>query len=130
MKKLFFILITLFVVAIGVTMVARPSARTASDIYISGDDSQPLADSIMKIVKVSCMDCHGDGGNGMACAHVNFSKWTSYKPEKQAAKAGDVCKMITKGAMPPKKYRENNPDAIPTQSQINVICNWAKSLNK
>jgi cytochrome c553 len=130
MKKLFFMLIALFVVAVVVTMVAMPSVKTASSIYISGDDSQPLADSIMKIVKVSCMDCHGDGGNGMACAHVNFSKWSSYKPEKQAAKANDVCKMLTKGAMPPKKYRANNPDAIPTQAQITTIYNWAKSLNK
>ncbi len=123
-------LIALFVVAIVVTMVAMPSVKTASDIYISGDEGQPLADSVMKIVKVSCMDCHADGGNGMACAHVNFSKWVSYKPEKQAAKANDICKMITKGSMPPKKYRANNPDAVPTQAQINTICNWAKSLNK
>jgi len=130
MKKLFFMLIALFVIAVVVTMVAMPSVKTASGIYISGDESQPLADSVMKIVKVSCMDCHADGGNGMANAHVNFSKWVSYKPEKQAAKANDICKMITKGAMPPKKYRANNPDAVPTQAQLTMICNWAKSLNK
>jgi mono/diheme cytochrome c family protein len=130
MKKLFFMLIALFVVAVVVTMVAMPSVKTASSIYISGDDSQPLADSIMKIVKVSCMDCHGDGGNGIANGHVNFSKWSSYKPEKQAAKANDICKMITKGAMPKKKYLEKNPDAVLTQVQITLICNWAKSLNK
>ncbi len=130
MKKLFFMLIALFIVAVVVTMVAMPSVKTASSIFISGDEGQPLADSIMKIVKVSCMDCHADGGNGMACAHVNFSKWVSYKPEKQAAKANDVCKMITNGAMPPKRYCENNPDAVPTQAQLTTICNWAKSLNK
>jgi hypothetical protein len=130
MKKLFIMLIGLFVVAVVVTMVAMPSARTASSIYISGDENQQLADSIMKIVKVSCMDCHADGGNGMACAHVNFSKWSSYPADKQAAKANDICKMVTKGAMPPKKYRSNNPDAVPTQAQVNTICNWAKALSK
>lgn len=130
MKKLFFMLIALFVIAVVVTMIAMPSVKTASGIYISGDESQPLADSVMKIVKVSCMDCHADGGNGIANAHVNFSKWVSYKPEKQAAKANDICKMITKGAMPQKKYLEKNPDAALTQVQITLICNWAKSLNK
>jgi hypothetical protein len=130
MKKLFFILIALFAVAVVFSMVVKPSVKTSSGIFISGDESQPLADSIMKIVKVSCMDCHGDGGNGMACAHVNFSKWTSYSAEKQAAKANDVCKIVSKGSMPPKKFQANHPEAVPTQQQITTICNWAKLLNK
>ena len=130
MKKLFFMLIALFVVAIVATMIARPSVKTSSSIFISSDEGQPLADSVLKIVKVSCMECHGDGGNGMASAHVNFSKWTSYKPEKQAAKANDICKIITKGSMPPKRYRDSNPSAVPTPAQIATICNWAKTLNK
>jgi hypothetical protein len=130
MKKIIFMFIGMFVVAVVVTMVAMPSAKTGSGIFISGDDGQPLADSIMKIVKVSCMDCHADGGNGMASSHVNFSKWTSYKTDKQAAKAKDICKIITKGAMPPKKFRANNPEAIPTPAQITTLCNWANSLNK
>jgi mono/diheme cytochrome c family protein len=130
MKKLFFMMIALFVVAVVVTMVAMPSARTSSSIYISGDGSQQLPDSIMKIVKVSCMDCHADGGNGMARAHVNFSAWSSLAPAKQAAKANDIYKIIAKGAMPPKRYRDSNPDAIPTPAQVNTISNWAKALNK
>ncbi|MGA2822599.1 MAG: heme-binding domain-containing protein [Bacteroidales bacterium] len=130
MKKLFFILIALFVMAVVATLIAKPSIKNTSDIFVSSTEGQPLADSIMKIVKVSCMDCHGDGGNGMACAHVNFSKWSSYKPEKQADKANDVCQIITKGSMPPKRYCANHPAAVPTQAQITIICKWAKALNK
>jgi len=130
MKKFFFMLIALFVVAIVVTMVAMPSVKTTPGIFISSDEGQPLADSIMKIVKVSCMDCHGDGGNGMACSHVNFSKWSTYKLDKQAAKANDICKIMTKGSMPPKRFCASNPAAVPTQAQITAICNWAKTLNK
>ena len=130
MKKLFFMLIALFVVAVVATMIAKPSIKNAADIFVSSDEGQLLADSVMKIVKVSCMDCHGDGGNGMACSRVNFSKWSSYKPDKQAAKANDVCKIMTKGSMPPKRYCANHPGAVPTQAQINAICKWAKALNK
>jgi len=130
MKKLFFILITLFVVAVVATMLAKPSIKSAPSIFVSSDEGQPLADSIMKIVKVSCMDCHADGGNGMASAHVNFSKWSSYKPDKQAAKANDVCKILRKGAMPPKKFCANHPGAVPTQAQISTICKWSNALNK
>jgi hypothetical protein len=130
MKKLFFTLIPLFVLALVATIVAKPTVNNAHDIFISGDEGQPLSDSVMKIVKVSCMACHGDGGNGMACSHVNFSKWSTYKTDKQAAKANDVCKIITKGSMPPKKYCENNPAAVLTKAQLTTICNWARSLSK
>lgn len=130
MKKLFFMFIALFVMAAIITIIAKPSMKSTPVIFISSDEGEPLADTIMKIVKVSCMDCHGDGGNGMACAHVNFSKWSSYKPDKQAEKANDVCKMITKGSMPPKRYCINHPDAVPTQAQIATICKWAKAFNK
>jgi hypothetical protein len=130
MKKLFFMFIALFVVAVVVSMVAMPSARTSSDIFISSDEGQPMADSIMKIVKVSCMDCHADGGSGMACSHVNFSKWAMYKSDKQADKAKDMVKVLNKGAMPPKKFRANNPEAVPTAAQITIITNWANALNK
>jgi hypothetical protein len=130
MKKFFFLIIALFVGAMVVAMVATPSAKSHSGIFISGDEGQPLADSIMKIVKVSCMDCHADGGNGMASSHINFSKWSTYKPEKQAAKAKDMVKVLTKEAMPPKKFRANNPDAVPTAAQLSVITNWANALNK
>jgi mono/diheme cytochrome c family protein len=130
MKKLILALIPLFFLALVATIFAKPSVNNTHDIFISTDEGQPLADSIMKIVKVSCMACHGDGGNGMACAHVNFSRWAPYKADKQAAKAKDICKIITKGSMPPKKYREENPAAMLTKAQSTMICNWAKSLSK
>jgi len=130
MKKYMLLIVGLFAVVSVVAMVMMPTAKKAPSIYISGEDGQPLADSIMKIVKVTCMDCHADGGNGMASAHINFSKWSTYKPEKQAAKAKDICKVISKGSMPPKKFRENNPTAVPTPAQVTTLCNWANALNK
>jgi uncharacterized membrane protein len=130
MKTFFFILIAFFMVTMTVTIIATPHATRTSDIFISSDEGQPLADSVMNIVKNSCMDCHADGGNGMASSRVNFSKWTSYSADKQAKKANEICKELTKGSMPPKKFSANNPDLIPTPAQVTTICNWAKELNK
>ena len=130
MKKVFFMLVAVFVVAIFVTMVAKPAVRSGSSIFIASDEGQPLADSVMKIVKVACLDCHGDGGNGMACSHVNFSKWSTYKAEKQASKASDVYKAMTKGSMPPKRYMASHPAAVLSPVQMKTISNWEKALNK
>jgi hypothetical protein len=89
-----------------------------------------LPDSIQKIVQRACMDCHSNDGNGMARSHINFSKWSDYSAEKQADKAKDMCKQLTKGSMPTKGWRKNNADAIPTQAEVNAICNWSAALNK
>jgi hypothetical protein len=129
MKKMFFLLIAMFVIAIVATMVARPSLSKSSSIFISNDEGTPLADSVMKIVKVSCMDCHNDGG-GMAASHVNFSKWAGLTKDKQASKANDVNKLVTKGSMPPGRFLIKHPEAALTMAQKNIISNWAKALNK
>jgi hypothetical protein len=40
-------------------------------------------------------------GNGMAMMHLNLTNWDKFSPEKQADKAKDMCKMVSKGKMPP-----------------------------
>jgi len=97
----------------------------------SNNEGNPaLPDSVMKIVQKACMDCHGADGNGMAKAHVNFASWTGYDVKKQAGKAYDIYKKVSKGDMPPGKWRKNNPDNVPTQADIAVLKNWAGALNK
>ena len=78
----------------------------------------------------SCFACHGEGGKGMALAHVKMSELGTYSPEKQAAKAEAMCKIVTKGKMPPKGFLKEHPEAKLTPEQIATICNWRDSLNK
>jgi hypothetical protein len=89
-----------------------------------------LPDSIYKFVQRACMDCHADDGNSMARGKVNFSKWDAYDAEKQAKKADAICKELTKSAMPPKKWRTNNPGDVPSKGEVDMVCKWAKSLQK
>jgi hypothetical protein len=85
---------------------------------------------IFKIFQNSCTDCHAKGGKKMAMSHVNFSEWDSYPAIKKADKAADIVKMLQKGKMPPKLYRESHPENIPTPAQIESIAKWADSLPK
>lgn len=89
-----------------------------------------MPDSVMKIFKKSCMDCHSNDGSGMAKGKVNFDKWETYTPEKQASKAKDICEEVTKVSMPPKGFRKNNPDLVPTEADIKTICAWAQTFQK
>ena len=96
----------------------------------SGNPAVTMPDSVLQFVKKTCMDCHADDGNGMAKAHINFSQWNGYSAEKQASKAQDMCKVLTKGAMPKKSWVKSNPTLAPKQADIDMICKWANSLKK
>lgn len=92
--------------------------------------SVTIQTDIYKIFQNSCIDCHAIGGRKMAMSHINFSEWDNYPPEKKAVKANDIVKMLQKGKMPPKLYRESHPESVPTQDQIDRIVKWADSLPK
>ena len=87
-----------------------------------------IPSGVMKIAERSCVKCHTEGGNGMAVMHLNLSSWDKFSPGKQAGKAKDMCKMVSKGKMPPKSFREKNPVAAPTDEEAKIICNWATSV--
>ena len=126
MKKLTRLVIaaasTIFIVAL---MIIPVSAQTTQP---AGTKSNPLPDAINKIVEKTCVKCHAEPGNAMAQTHVNLTKWAEYSSEKQASKAKSMCNMVTKGKMPPKNFRKENPDVIPTAEEIKTICDWSQSL--
>jgi uncharacterized membrane protein len=130
MKKI--ALITLFAMSISIALflVFTPRAVLGSKQSEASGPVTELPDSIQKFVQKVCMDCHADDGNAMARGKVNFSKWATYDAEKQVKKANAICKELTKSAMPPKKWRANNPNDIPTQAEVDMVCRWAKSLQK
>ncbi len=100
---------------------AQPLLPSQKDSQVS----KPISSGVMKIMERSCTKCHTEGGNGMALMHLNLSNWDKFSPEKQAGKAKDMCKMVSKGKMPPKSFREKNPGATPTVEESTLICNWA-----
>jgi hypothetical protein len=88
----------------------------------------PIPEDINRILKTSCMPCHGDKGGRLPKIHLNFTKWTSYGPQKEADKAEEICTALKKKSMPPRERRESNPELNPTKEQIDLICNWAGSI--
>lgn len=87
-----------------------------------------IPDSLNKIFRTSCISCHGNKGELLSKSLLNFDKFQDYSISKKAEKAALICKMLTKGEMPPKMVREKHPELVPTSEQIGKICNWAESL--
>ena len=126
MKKSIIIAISV-ICAIGIIsliinqLIAQPLSK-------AGDGKNPIPAVVVKIADKSCVKCHSEPGDFMALGHLNLSQWDKYSPEKQAAKAKSMCNMVSKDKMPPKKFRENHPDGVPTTEEIKTICDWAESL--
>jgi hypothetical protein len=108
---------SIFLTPVTATSQEKPKAKAL-----------PLPDSVNNIVQKSCVFCHAEGGKSMAMAHINLSKWETYAPDKQMSKALDMCKEVTKGAMPPKSFKSGHPDGVPSAKEVATLCNWAHAL--
>jgi hypothetical protein len=130
MKQILAFSLFVFTVTIIVTMIMLPAHAVSSNDNKNPSMSLAIPDSVTAILEKSCFPCHSAPGNGMAMMKLDFDKWDTYKPEKQADKAAAMCKKLTKGSMPPSKFRSSNPDKVPTQADVDFICKWAASLEK
>jgi len=92
------------------------------------DSLKSIPGDVLVILEKSCFGCHAEPGKTMAISRVNFTKWNVYSAEKQASKAKTMCNEVTKGKMPPNKFRENNPDAIPTPENLKILCSWVEAM--
>ena len=126
MKKIITIATAITGVLLLTAMVIAPVSKQSSQN--AGKDQKPIPANVMKIAENSCAGCHMEPGMKMAMGVLNLSAWDKYAAEKQAAKAKAMCKFVTKGKMPPKRFKEGNPNAVPTKDDIKVICDWAASL--
>jgi hypothetical protein len=130
MKKIALISLIVVSVLFAMVLLVNPKTVIGSGSPNPAGPGTELPDSVMKLVQKACMDCHADDGSSMARGKVNFSKWSTYDADKQLKKAEAICKELTKSGMPPKKWRANNPNDVPTQAEVDMVCRWAKSLKK
>ena len=130
MKKTAIVTLMMMSVLFAFVLVFNPQRASGSKNPVSAATGTPLPDSVQQFVKKTCMDCHADGGNFLAKGKVNFSEWDKYSPEKQKEKAVSICKELTKHGMPTGKWCKNNPDKVPVQADIDMMCRWALSLQK
>jgi hypothetical protein len=130
MKKTTYVMLGTTLSVVTMMILLSPGRVTGSGKSSPAGPGASLPDSVSMVFKRACMDCHSDDGSGMARGKVNFSQWEKYDTDKQVKKAENICEEITKGGMPPKKWRANNPNDVPTAAEVNLICKWAGSLKK
>jgi hypothetical protein len=107
------------------------------------DDTNP-PDDIKLVLKESCFDCHSSFTsypwysnitpvNYWMADHVNhgkeelnFSKWNGYTIKKKDHKLDELIEMVEGKEMPLPSYTWTHGDAKLTDSQIEIVIDWAK----
>ena len=59
---------------------------------------------------------------------MNLSDWDKLKRKKQFKTGKRINKMVAKGAMPSEGFLKKRPEAALSQSQVESISAWSKSI--
>jgi len=110
------------IVCITIPMKAQGGQKEA-------EKSKPIPSAVTAILDKSCIGCHSDDGSALAKMHVNFTKWNEYSADELTSTGQDICKILNKGKMPPKKFLKNNPEGKLSEEEKSIICDWTTSLN-
>lgn len=146
MKKIIKLLVIVIIALIVLIQLYRPERFTTAEV--TGDHITKklnVPSNVETILKRSCYDCHSnqttwpwysavapiswfvisDVTRGRA--KMNFSEWGKYSQNKQSIKLDKICDQITDGNMPLKQYLYIHKNAVLSQQDKDILCNWANS---
>jgi len=104
-----------------------------------------VPDTVMKVLQKSCYDCHSNHTNypwyhtiqpigfwlddhvNEGKRELNFSEYNTFKPKRQYKKLKKISKEIKEHGMPLSSYTFIHHDAVLSESQAQLIINWADS---
>lgn len=100
---------------------------------------------VQAVLARSCSDCHSNNTtypwysnispfSWFLADHIeegrremNLSVWNTYGPEKKSKKLEEICKQVETKEMPLPSYLWLHRDAVLTESEAKLLCDWAAS---
>lgn len=107
-----------------------------------------VPDSIMKILKVSCFDCHSNHTNYPWYAEINpvgwwlnhhvnegkqelnFSEFATYSLKRKDKKLDETAKQVKEHEMPISSYTLIHTDANLNDQQLNALVKWSEKARQ
>lgn len=147
MKLLKRILLGLVVLFIA-TQFVRPAKNIAASP--SADDitaHHPTSPEVRRLLTAACYDCHSNTtrypwyaeiqplGWWLAAhvddgkRHLNFSRFSTYAPDRAIHKLEEVIDTVTTREMPLSSYTRVHTDARLTEAQIKLLTDWADAVS-
>jgi hypothetical protein len=145
MKKYFRIA---FLILLGIFVIMqffRPKKNTSEGVQLNNITKLlPISDSVNRILKKACNDCHTNNTQypwyaevmpvGYFLAnhvkdgkrHFNFDEFASYSAKRALHKLEEVGEQVEKGEMPMDSYTWLHKDAILTNGEKKLLLQWVK----
>lgn len=133
------------VVALVVIQAIRPAkTNPAVDETKTMTANTHMSAEVAAILERACSDCHSskttwpwysqiapvswyivsdvNGGR----KEMSLSDWGTYEPKRKVRKLQEICEQVEKGEMPMKTYVILHPAAKLSDSDKQLLCDWAK----
>ncbi len=146
MKKILKIIAIVLCVAFVAIQFYRPSKINPPIVAAETlEATTEIPETIHAILKRSCSDCHSNETvypwysnispfSWLVVDHIkegrsefNISVWNTYSAKKKRHKLDEVCEQVTSGAMPHNQYLWIHRDALLSQEDKKILCDWAET---
>ena len=145
MKRIFKIIaIAVFLVFIGLQFIR---INTANPPIVPGEELSldTVPPDVSAIISRSCADCHSNNTiypwysqispfSWFLAEHIkdgrrelNLSVWNTYDSKLKERKLGEICEQVQDRAMPLPSYLWIHRDAVMSDAEIKLLCDWAES---
>lgn len=112
----------------------------ATDFLLAYDD---MPAGLKDVFTTSCYDCHSNNTNYPWYGHVapfswlldqhirngkhelNFSEYDTLSTRKKIAILDEICEVVSDSSMPPSNYLMLHSDAILSEEDKEMLCDWA-----
>jgi hypothetical protein len=125
----------------------RVEMNTAEEVpatdFITASTDMP--EELKELFKNSCYDCHSNNTNYPWYGHVapfswlldqhirngkhelNFSEYDTLTSRKKIAILDELCEVVIDSSMPPSNYLMLHSDAILSEEDKEMLCDWAET---
>ena len=141
------------IISILILLVLIQFIRPRRNISASGSPQDiaviyPTPDSVSKLLKKSCYDCHSNNTEypwysnlqpvgwwlqmhvNDGKRHIDYSSFASYEPRRQAKALHETAETIKEDEMPLDNYLWIHKNAVLTENEKLLISEWATNLEK
>ena len=145
MKKILLILLTAFILIQFFPIDKTNPVSNAGMDFLKIKDTP---ESIAKIIRNSCYDCHSNETRYPFYSHIqpaawlmksqidegrialNFSTFSTYDTKRQLKKLGEAADYTEQGDMPLESYLLGHPDAKLTDEQRKILADYFRKMQK
>lgn len=146
MKKAILIVFVLLAVAFVVIQFIRPDFNNPPVVEAEKlEMNAEVPPEVAKILRTSCMDCHSNEtaypwyskiqpSAWFLADHItegrrelNLSVWGTYEARRKRKKLEKICTEAQHGEMPLWSYTIIHRDAVLSETQIKMLCDWTAS---